>query len=63
MAPASAQPVYRSAAHRTAVMAHVGATLVPTALCFAVLAPLIGLALLSLLPVAWRTWRKSDGPT
>jgi hypothetical protein len=45
MAPASAQPVYRSAAHRTAVMAHVGATLVPTAICFAVLAPLIGLAL------------------
>ena len=28
-----------------------------------VLGPLIGLALLSLLPVAWRTWRKSDGPT
>lgn len=28
-----------------------------------VLGPLIGLALLSLLPVAWRAWRKSDGPT
>jgi hypothetical protein len=46
MSSASAQPVYRSAAHRKAVMAHVGATLAPTALCFAVLAPLIGLALI-----------------
>ena len=46
MVSASAQPVYRSAAHRKAVMAHVGGTLAPTALCFAVLAPLIGLALI-----------------
>ncbi len=27
-----------------------------------VLGPLVALALLSLLPVAWRYWRKSDGP-
>ncbi len=46
MATASAQPIYRSAAHRRAVMQHIGATLVPTALGFAVLAPLIGLALI-----------------
>lgn len=46
MAPASALPIYRSTAHRKAVMSHVGATLVPTALAFAVLAPLIGLALI-----------------
>ena len=46
MVSASAQPVYRSAAHRKAVMAHVGGTLAQTALCFAVLAPLVGLALI-----------------
>lgn len=46
MAPASAQPVYRSTAHRKAVTQHIGATLVPAALCFAVLAPLIGLSLI-----------------
>jgi hypothetical protein len=46
MAAASAQPVYRSAAHRKAVMQHIGATLVPTALGFALLAPLAGLALI-----------------
>jgi len=42
----SAQPVYRSTAHRKAVTLHIGATLVPTALGFAVLAPMIGLALI-----------------
>ncbi len=42
----SARPVYRSAAHRKAVMAHVVARLAPIALCFAVLAPLVGLALI-----------------
>ena len=46
MAAASTQPVYRSTAHRKVVMSHVGATLVPTALGFAALAPLIGLALI-----------------
>jgi hypothetical protein len=46
MATASAQPVYRSAAHRKAVMQHIGATLLPTALAFALLAPLAGLALI-----------------
>ncbi len=46
MASASAPPVYRSAAHRKAVMQHIGATLLPSALGFAVLAPLAGLALI-----------------
>ena len=46
MPHASAQPVYRSAGHRKAVMEHIGATLVPAALSFAVLAPLVGLALI-----------------
>ena len=45
MATAPASPVYRSAAHRRAVMQHIGATLVPTALSFALLAPMIGLGL------------------
>jgi hypothetical protein len=45
MATASASPVYRSAAHRKGLLQHVGATLVPTALAFAVLAPLVGLGL------------------
>ena len=46
MPAASTQPVYRSAGHRRAVMTHIGATLVPAALAFAVLAPLAGLALI-----------------
>jgi hypothetical protein len=46
MPAASAQPIYRSAAHRKAVMAHVGATLAPTALAYAVLGPLIGITLI-----------------
>ena len=46
MATASAQPVYRSAAHRKAVMQHIRTTLLPAALGFAVLAPLVGLALI-----------------
>lgn len=46
MATASAQPVYRSAAHRRAVMQHIGATVVPSAFGFAALAPLAGLALI-----------------
>ena len=45
MATASASPVYRSAAHRKAVMLHIGATLMPTAIAFALLAPLVGLGL------------------
>lgn len=45
-ATASAAPVYRSAAHRRAVMEHIGATLVPSALAFGVLAPLAGLTLI-----------------
>jgi hypothetical protein len=46
MATASSQPVYRSAAHRKAVMQHIGATLAPAAICFALLAPLVGIALI-----------------
>ena len=46
MPAASAQPVYRSIAHRKAVMQHIGATLLPSAIAFAVLAPLAGLALI-----------------
>lgn len=46
MATASASPAFRSAAHRRVVMAHIGATLMPTALSFAVLAPLVGLLLI-----------------
>lgn len=46
MATASAPPVYRSAEHRKAVMRHIGSTLLPTALSFAILAPLAGLALI-----------------
>ncbi len=42
---ATASPAYRTAAHRRAVMQHIGATIVPAALSFAVLAPMIGLAL------------------
>jgi hypothetical protein len=46
MATASALPVYRSAAHRKAVMQHIGATLMPAAISFAALAPLAGLMLI-----------------
>lgn len=46
MPAASASPAFRSAAHRRAVMQHIGATIVPSALAFAVFAPLIGLALI-----------------
>lgn len=46
MPTASAAPVFRSAAHRRAVMQHIGATIVPSALAFAVVAPLIGLGLI-----------------
>lgn len=46
MPAASASPAFRSAAHRRAVMQHIGATIVPSALTFAVFAPLIGLALI-----------------
>ena len=46
MATASASPAFRSLAHRRVVMAHIGATLLPTALSFAVLAPLVGLVLI-----------------
>lgn len=45
MATASAAPAFRSAAHRRAVMQHIGATIVPSALVFALLGPMIGLAL------------------
>jgi len=45
MTAASAQHQFRSLAHRRVVMQHIGATILPTALGFAVLAPLIGLAL------------------
>lgn len=45
MATASARPAFRSAAHRRAVMQHIGATIVPSALAFALLAPMIGLVL------------------
>lgn len=46
MTPASAQPQFRTAAHRRVVMQHIGATLVPTALSFALLAPFVGLILI-----------------
>lgn len=46
MPAASASPAFRSAAHRRAVMQHIGATIVPSALAFAVFAPLIGLGLI-----------------
>lgn len=46
MPTASASPAFRTAAHRRAVMQHIGATIVPSALAFAVFAPLIGLALI-----------------
>ena len=46
MTAASASPAFRSTAHRRVVMAHIGATLVPSALAHAVLAPLIGLTLI-----------------
>lgn len=46
MTTASAQPVYRSAAHRKAVMQHIGATLPPAVAAFAGLAPLAGLILI-----------------
>ena len=46
MATASASPAFRSLAHRRVVMAHIGATLMPTALSFAILAPLVGLLLI-----------------
>lgn len=46
MTAASAQPAFRSHAHRRVVMAHIGATLGPTALAFAALAPLAGLILI-----------------
>ncbi|MEZ6030141.1 MAG: hypothetical protein R3C46_10370 [Hyphomonadaceae bacterium] len=46
MPSASAAPTFRSDAHRRAVMQHIGATIVPSALSFAVLAPLAGLALI-----------------
>lgn len=46
MATASSEPLYRSPAHRKAVMQHIGATLAPAAICFTLLAPLVGLALL-----------------
>ncbi len=45
MATASAAPAFRSVAHRRAVMQHIGATIVPAALTFALLAPVIGLVL------------------
>jgi uncharacterized membrane protein len=45
MATASAAPAFRSVAHRRAVMQHIGATIVPSALVFALLGPMIGLAL------------------
>lgn len=46
MTAASATPAFRSLAHRRVVMAHIGATLVPSALAFAVLAPMVGLVLI-----------------
>jgi hypothetical protein len=46
MTIASASPAFRSLAHRRVVIAHIGATLLPTALAFAVLTPLIGLGLI-----------------
>lgn len=45
MTAATAQPQFRSAAHRRVVMQHIGATILPAAISFAVLAPLVGLAL------------------
>lgn len=46
MTAASASPVFRSLAHRRVVMGHIGATLLPSALSFAILAPLVALALI-----------------
>lgn len=46
MATASAPPVYRSAAHRKAVMQHIGATLLPSAFAFGLAGPLIGATLI-----------------
>ncbi len=46
MVTASDLPVYRSTAHRKAVMQYIGSTLVPSAVGFAVLAPLAGLVLI-----------------
>jgi hypothetical protein len=46
MPVAPAQPHFRSAAHRRAVMQHIGATLLPVAFSFGVIAPMIGLALI-----------------
>jgi len=45
MATAAAQPVFKSAAHRRVVMQHIGATIVPCAISYAIVAPLAGLAL------------------
>lgn len=46
MTTASAQTGFRSLAHRRAVLQHIRATLLPAALAFGVLAPLIGLGLI-----------------
>lgn len=45
MSAAAAQSRFRSPAHRRVVMQHIGATILPAAAGFAVLAPLVGLAL------------------
>jgi uncharacterized membrane protein (DUF485 family) len=45
MTRASASPAFRTAAHRRAVMQHIGVTLPPTALGFVMLGPLIGCTL------------------
>lgn len=46
MPTAPANPAFRSDAHRRVVMAHIGATLLPSAIAFGILGPLVGLALI-----------------
>lgn len=46
MTAASARNAFRSPAHRRAVLEHIRATLLPSALAFGVLTPLIGLGLI-----------------
>lgn len=46
MATTATQPVYRNAAHRRAVMQHIGSTLMPSAFAFGLAGPLVGLMLM-----------------
>ncbi len=45
MSATTVQPVFKDAAHRRAVMQRLGASIVPAAIAFGVLGPLIGVAL------------------